>query len=68
MAEKIALVFISLIACAYIGSLVIGLILFFPFGLIGLLVLAVVGGLFVKVLLDRLNNKEDDYYVKNVDK
>jgi len=68
MAEKIALVLISLVACAYIGSLAVGLIMFFPFGLIGLLVLAVVGGLFVKVLMDRLNNSEDDYYVKNIDK
>ena len=32
------------------------------YGLIG--VVAV--GVFIKVLVDRLNNKEDDYYSKNV--
>jgi Tfp pilus assembly protein PilW len=40
----------------------------FPFGIIGLIVLTGVGVLFIKVLKDRLNNKEDDYYSKNVDK
>jgi hypothetical protein len=32
------------------------------YGIVGL----VVAGLFIKVLVDRLNNKEDDYYSKNV--
>lgn len=36
-----------------------------PVCLYGLLGVAALG-VFVKVLIDRLNNKEDDYYSKNV--
>ncbi len=68
MLEKIALILIGLVVLAYITMLTIGMIMAFPFGLLGLLLLALVGFLFVKVLLDRLSNQEDNYYAKNVDK
>ena len=66
MLEKVALLFIGLVAVGYITMLIIGMIVAFPFGLIGLVVLAIIGGLFVKVLLERLSNQEDEYYSKNV--
>ena len=70
--DKIALIGIILVggsaAIGYAVLLVIGVVATFPFGLPALLV----AGLFVfvcwRVLQDRLNNKEDDYYEKNVDK
>lgn len=39
-----------------------------PHGLLGMLAIAGCGFLFVKALVDRLSNKEDDHYSKNVDK
>lgn len=45
-----------------------GLILAVPFGFLGLIPIALVLGLVVAVVVQRLNNKEDDYYEKNVDK
>ena len=49
-------------------GMVAGMIAAFPWGLIGLVALLGVGLLFAKVLQDRLANKEDDYYSKNVEK
>lgn len=66
--EKVGYGLLGLIAILYLTALVIGMVAAFPFGIIGLIVLAGVGVLFIKVLKDRLNNKEDDYYSKNVDK
>ncbi len=39
-----------------------------PFGFVLLLGLLGVGVLFIKVLKDRLQNKEDDYYSSQIDK
>ncbi len=55
-----------------IGAVIYGLLILFglvaagPFGFIGFIVLAFIAVLFFGVLRDRLNNKEDDYYEKNV--
>jgi hypothetical protein len=45
-----------------------GMISAFPYGLIGFVAIVGVGCLLVKVVADRLSNKEDDYYSKNVEK
>jgi hypothetical protein len=39
-----------------------------PWGIVGFLVLAGIGLLFAKVVKERLENEEDDYYSKNIDK
>ena len=60
-----------LLAAAFTGYLVIvimGLVDSFPEGIMGLLAIAGLGLLFIKVLKERLSNKEDDYYSKNVKK
>lgn len=69
--DKIALIGIIIVggtaAIGYGVLLIVGVIATFPFGLPALLV----AGLFIyicwRVLQQRLNNKEDDYYEKNVD-
>ncbi len=66
--ERIGYILLSVIAIAWILGIIAGMIAAFPFGLIGLIVLAGIGFLFAKVVKDRINNKEDDYYSKNVDK
>lgn len=58
-----------LLIAAFIGYLVLvigGLIDEIPEGIVGLLAIAGFGFLFVKVLKERLANKEDEYYSRNV--
>ena len=60
-----------LLMAAFIGYLIIviiGLVDVLPEGIVGLLAIAGFGLLFIKVFKDRLGNKEDDYYSKNVEK
>ncbi len=60
-----------LLIAAFIGYLVItiiGLVDLLPEGIVGLLAIAGFGVLFIKVVKDRLNNREDDYYSKHVGK
>lgn len=57
---------LGIVAAIYIVAMIIGMIAAFPFGIIGLIAIAGVGSLFIHVLAERLNNKEDDYYDKNV--
>lgn len=68
MIENAVYVVLGTLAVAYLLAIVAGLIAVWPWGVIGLIVLAAVGVLFVKALHDRLNNPEDDYYSRNVDK
>ena len=59
----------SLLVAAFIGYLIIviiGLVDVLPEGLIGLFAIAGFGLLLIKALKDRLANKEDNYYSKNV--
>ena len=64
--EKLGYLLIGSVAVLWIIGMVAGLIVAFPYGLIGLIVLIGFGLLFVKVLKERLASKEDDYYNKNV--
>ncbi|MCG8355704.1 MAG: hypothetical protein MI920_09055 [Kiloniellales bacterium] len=66
--ETLAYVLLGLGVAVWALILLTGLIAIFPFGLIGLLVIAGLGLLFIKVLRERLANKEDDHYAKNVEK
>ena len=59
----------SLLLAAFIGYLVVvimGLVDVLPEGIIGLLAIAGFGLLLIKAIKDRLTNKEDNYYSKNV--
>jgi len=66
--ERIAYILLIIVAAVWLGAIFTGMIIAFPFGLIGLVVIVAIGLLFIKVIKDRLSNKEDDYYSKNVDK
>jgi len=66
--DQIALAIVALYAIMWIGLVVTGLLVAVPFGAIGLIPLAVVLGLIITVIVQRVRNKEDDYYDKNVDK
>ena len=66
--EKTAYTILLGLTALWILAILVGSIAAFPMGLIGLLVLVAIGLLFVKVLKERLSNKEDQYYSKNVEK
>jgi hypothetical protein len=66
--EKWGYSLLVIIAIAYLIAIFIGMIAAFPFGLLGLVFIAALGILMIKVLKERLQNKEDDYYSKEVDK
>ena len=59
---------LAIIVIVYLLATIIGTIAVFPFGLLGLILLAGFGLLMVKVIKERLQNKEDDYYSKEIDK
>ena len=64
---KYAAILFSVIALAYLGLIIFGLVQAWPWGVIGLVVLANLVILFALVVKNRVGNKEDDYYSKNVD-
>ena len=65
--EKIAYTLLGSVCVLYIVVMVAGLIAAWPWGIIGLVVVAGVGLLLIKVILERVRNTEDTYYSKNVD-
>ncbi len=64
---KIGYVLLVIVAIVWIGAIIDGLVIAFPLGLIGLVGILGLGFLLIKVISDRLNNKEDDHYSDNVD-
>ena len=66
--EKIGYILLGIVALFWIVAIFIGMIVAFPFGLLGFVAIVGVGLLFIKALKERLNNAEDDHYSKNVEK
>jgi hypothetical protein len=64
--EYIGYVLLAIVALIWIVALFIGMIAAFPYGIIGLIAIVGIGFLFIKVIKDRLENKEDDHYSDNV--
>jgi len=66
--EKVGYGCLGLLALVYVGAIVAGIVAAFPFGLLGLIGLIGIGALLIKVIRERLANKEDDHYAKTVEK
>ncbi|MEZ5589964.1 MAG: hypothetical protein R3F53_04365 [Gammaproteobacteria bacterium] len=66
--EKWGYLLLAIVAVAYVLAMLAGMIVVFPFGLLGLLLMGGFGILLIKVVKERLHNKEDDYYSKEIDK
>jgi len=66
--EKVGYSCLAVVALCYLGAMMFGIIAAFPFGLIILIGLIGFGILLVKVIKERLGNREDDYYTRNVEK
>ena len=65
--ERAGYAILLTLAILWLLGIIGGMIVAFPFGIIGLVALVGIGLLFIKVLKDRLTSKEDDHYSKNVD-
>lgn len=66
--DQLVLAIIAVFAVIWLLTVVTGLLVSVPFGIIGLIPVAVIVGILAVVIYQRLTNKEDDYYTKNVDK
>lgn len=66
--ETLAYAILLVVAILWLIGIIAGMVAAFPFGIIGLVVIFAIGLLFVKVLKQRLESKEDDYYSKKVEK
>lgn len=66
--EIVSYTLLGTIAVIYLVAMIMGMIAMFPFGLIGLIILLGIGILLLKVLKERMENKEDDYYSKEIEK
>ncbi len=65
--EKWGYSLLAFIAIIYLVMMFMSIVVVFPLGLLGLFVIVGVGLLMIKVIKERLANKEDDYYSKGVD-
>jgi len=66
--DTLALVIVCLGAGIWATLFLVTSIAMWPLGILLLIPLAVVGYFAYRVISDRLGNKEDDYYEKNVDR
>ncbi len=66
--DTLVLAMVIVFVVLWLGAAVTGLMAAVPYGWLGLIPIALVGGVVVTVVYQRLTNKEDDYYEKNVEK
>lgn len=66
--EYIGYVLLAVAMLCWLGAMIVGLIMAFPFGVIGLIAILGIGILLASAIRDRLKNKEDDYYSTTVEK
>jgi membrane protein implicated in regulation of membrane protease activity len=64
--EKLALICVVIFAVIWSSLLLASAVAAFPYGLIVLLALLVAGYFIYRVVRERMENKEDDYYEKNI--
>ena len=66
--EIIGYILLGIATVCWIIAVIIGVVVAFPVGFVGLIAIIGIGFLFAKVIQDRLNNKEDDYYSDTIEK
>lgn len=66
--EVLGYVILAFVALAWLVGMIVGMIVAFPYGILGLLVLLGIGLLLTKAIMERASNKEDDYYARKIDK
>ncbi len=66
--EIAAYAILIVLAILWLAAMLVGMVAALPYGAPGLLAMVAIGLLLIKVLRERLENKEDDYYAKHVDR
>ena len=66
--DTIALALVVIFAALWLITFVTGLLAAIPFGVLGLIPVAILLALLVEVIRQRRANTEDDYYDKHVDR
>ena len=66
--ERIAYIFLGFAFLGWLGQMIFGFIRSWPFGIFGFLLLIGFGLILAKVLRERRQNAEDDYYSKHIQK
>ena len=66
--DQIALIIVVAMAVAWLVVFAGGMMQIMPYGFIVLIPLALFLWIVVRIVQQRLKNKEDDYYHKNIDK
>ena len=66
--EKIAYSILIVVAACWLIAMIAGMIVSFPFGILGLLVIVGLGLLFIKALQERIKASKDDRYSRDVQK
>ena len=64
--DKLALICIIVPVAIWFFIAFVGALALFPYGLLVLVVLLIIGYFFYRVIRERIENKEDDYYEKNI--
>ncbi len=65
--EIVGYTLLGIVALAYAAAIIIGLVAAMPWGIVGLIALLGIGSLLIKVIAERLHNREDDHYSKHID-
>jgi hypothetical protein len=65
--EYLGYILLAIAAIFWLVAVIVGMVAAFPLGLVGLVTILGVGFLLAKVIRDRLRNREDDHYSRNVD-
>lgn len=66
--EYLGYILLGIVAVCWVIAIIIGIIVAFPVGIIGIIAILGIVLLFAKVVKDRLENKEDDHYSETIDK
>jgi len=66
--ERIGYIILITVAILWLALVIYGMVEAFPFGIIGILAIAGIGVLLIKVVQDKAKNKEDKHYSDTVGK
>lgn len=66
--EMIGYILLLIVAVLLVIGMIWGFVQAFPHGVVGLIAVVGIGLLFAKAVKERLRNREDDHYSKNVQK
>jgi len=64
--EKLGYILLGSVMLLWLVGMIVGMIAIMPYGLVGLVAMAGAGLLLTKVLRERIANREDEHYDKDI--